>query len=260
MDELAQHNKKRWEALAQAGVLYSRPRLDLDPESARQLVDSQGVMGDPKGKDVLCLGSGGGQQSAAFALLGANVTVLDLSETQLERDREAMAHYGVTLRTEQGDMRDLSRLGENNFDIVWQPYSINFVPDSGQVFDQVARVLRPGGLYHVEWRNPFFMGLEESTWNGKGYLLNRPYRGGEVIFDNANWDFEDSQGDVHAIEGPREFNHPLSTVLNELITRHFVLLRFWEIGSDESNPTPGSWEHYKQVAPWILGLWARYSP
>ena len=39
------------------------------------------------GKGVLCLAGGGGQQSAAFALLGAKVTVLDFSETQLERDK-----------------------------------------------------------------------------------------------------------------------------------------------------------------------------
>ena len=41
--------------------------------------------------DVLCLAAGGGQQSVAFALLGANVTVFDLSETQLEHDRLAAA-------------------------------------------------------------------------------------------------------------------------------------------------------------------------
>ena len=42
---------------------------------------------------------------------GSNVTVLDLSETQLERDRLAASHYGHSIVTEQGDMRDLSGPG-----------------------------------------------------------------------------------------------------------------------------------------------------
>ena len=35
MDEVAAFNKERWEELAQAGVMYSRPYLDLDRDSAR---------------------------------------------------------------------------------------------------------------------------------------------------------------------------------------------------------------------------------
>ncbi len=59
------------------------PFLDLDVSSARRLLDPDGIMDEVEGKRVLCLASGGGQQSAAFALLGAEVTVFDISETQL---------------------------------------------------------------------------------------------------------------------------------------------------------------------------------
>src|SRR5690349_17475888 len=117
MDELARYNKERWEALAQAGVEYSRPFLNLDATSARQVVNAQGMLGEIAGKDVLCLASGGGQQSAAFALLGATVTVLDLSETQLARDQEAARHYNLPITIHQGDMRDLSRFADRAFDV-----------------------------------------------------------------------------------------------------------------------------------------------
>src|SRR4051794_14785732 len=104
MDELGKYNKDRWEDLAAANVEYSRPLLDLTPDSARRLVDPYGVMGEVNDKQVLCLASGGGQQSVAFALLGAHVTVLDLSETQLERDRLSLARYGLSAALLQGDM------------------------------------------------------------------------------------------------------------------------------------------------------------
>ena len=89
LDELARFNKERWEALAAAEFFYTRPWLDLDPISARQRVDSQNRLGELAGQKVLCLGCGGGQQSAALALLGAQVTVLDLTDNQLAGDRRA---------------------------------------------------------------------------------------------------------------------------------------------------------------------------
>ena len=130
-DDVAQYNQERWEELAAQGLEYTRPILDLDAESALALVDPKGVAGDVSGKDVLCLAGAGGQQSAAFGILGAKVTVLDITETQLERDREAAAHYGIDVRTVQGDMRDLSVFDDGSFDLVHQAHSINFIPEPG---------------------------------------------------------------------------------------------------------------------------------
>ena len=162
MDELARHNRERWNDLAAAGVQYSRPWLDLDASAARQRVDPLGVLGDLTGRRVLCLAAGGGQQSAAFALLGAEVTAFDLSDEMLARDRAAAEHrhHGLNVATLQGDMRDMSALPAGRFDVVWQAHSLVFVPDLGPVFDGVVRVLRPGGVYHL------------STWNPLAYCAN----------------------------------------------------------------------------------------
>jgi len=139
-------------------------------------------MGDVSGKDVLCLAGSGGQQSAAYALLGANVTVLDISETQLRRDVQAAAHYGVTVHTVQGDMRDLSAFPDNAFDLIYHAHSLDFVPDFRPVFDEVARVLRPGGKYRVSYSNPYYQGVLETDWTGGGYPIRLPcVDGAEVL-------------------------------------------------------------------------------
>ena len=97
---------RRWEALVEAEALFTRPWLDLDRRSARERLDPWGMLGDLTGARMCsCLASGGGQQSVAFALLGASVTVLDISEGQLRQDRLAAAHYGVEVTVRQGDMR-----------------------------------------------------------------------------------------------------------------------------------------------------------
>src|SRR5687768_570990 len=82
MDDIARYNKERWEDLARNNVEWSRPLLDLTPDAARQAVDPHNLLGELRGRDVLALAGGGGQQSASFAMLDANVTVLDISETQ----------------------------------------------------------------------------------------------------------------------------------------------------------------------------------
>src|SRR5512141_832689 len=177
MDDVTRYNQSRWEALATAQIEYSRPWLDLTPETARARLDEHGELKDfpLAGRRVLCLASGGGQQSAAFALLGAQVSVLDLTATQLERDREAAAHYGLQVETIQGDMRDLSMFADDSIDLVWHAHSINFIPDAGTVFKEAARVLRPGGYYRMSCSNPFVMAIDERDWDGKGYPLSRPY-------------------------------------------------------------------------------------
>lgn len=261
VDEIATYNKARWEELAQAGVAYSRPFLDLNPELARQIVDPAGLLGDLRGKDVLCLAGGGGQQSAAFGLLGCNVTVLDLSETQLERDRLAARHYGHQIMTEQGDMRDLSRFATQSFDVIWHAHSINFVPSVEPVFDGVARVLRSGGYYHLSFHNPLTHGMDETKWNGVGYPLSEPYvNGAEIdqdrLFAVPEWTFDDEHGNPRRIRGPREFRHTLGAIINGLVMRGLSIVRFDEEIPNVSNPEPGSWEHYLLVVVPYASLWA----
>lgn len=260
MDDITRYNKERWEALVQHDVPYSRPMLDLNATSARHVVDPHHVMGDVQGKDVLCLASGGGQQSVAFALLGANVTVVDFAQGQLNRDQEALDHYGLKATLVQGDMRDLSTFADDSFDLVWHAFSVNFIPDINPVLDEAVRVLRSGGLYRIQWHNPFAVGIDETEWNDDSYPMRRVYADGEIVIEDDHWDIYADDGTVIKVEGPREFNHTLSTMINGLIRRGMLVLGFWEELVDTVNPQPGTWEHFKSILPPWLTIWAQYQP
>src|SRR5258708_5752077 len=101
MDEIAHYQSKRWKALAEANALFTRPFFHLTTAEAAERLDPEGRLGKLTGKNVLCLAGGGGQQSAMFALLGAQVTVLDLSQEQLQRDHEVARHYSLAIETVQ---------------------------------------------------------------------------------------------------------------------------------------------------------------
>jgi SAM-dependent methyltransferase len=259
MDDLAEFNRQRWNALVDAGVAYSQPLLDLTPETAREHLDFGALLGDVAGARVLCLANGGGQQSAAFALLGAEVTVLDLSEAQLAQDARAAEHYGLHIRIEHGDMRDLSRFGDDAFDLVNQNYSINFVPDPRVVFSEVARVLRPGGAYVLQFGNPHRFSLRDEVWRD-GYALTRLYRDGEAEFDDPDWEVERSDGTTARVRGPREFVHTWPTIINGLAERGFIIRRTQEWKRADADAEIGSWAHFTQVLPPYVTFLTLFQP
>lgn len=258
MDEVSKYNLERWNAMVEANAIFTRPILNLDLQTARDHIDEEGVFGDVAGKNVLCLASGGGQQSVCFALLGANVTVFDMSKKQLDRDREAAELYNLKTEIVQGDMRDLSGFEEASFDIVYHAYSINFVPDAKAVFREVARVLRSKGIYHFNCANPFFIALKQADWNGEGYVLKSPYiEGAEIEYEDESWVFRDETPEK-AIKPCREFRHNLSTLVNGLIENDFTILKILEqnLGTPDLNAEPRTSDHFTAFAPPWLKLWA----
>ncbi len=261
-DEIYRYNEQRWEAMVQANALFTRPRLDLTKEAAQAFVNSEGLLGQLSGKRVLCLAAGGGQQSAAFAILGAEVTVVDLSPGQLAKDQQAAAHYGTTVRTVQGDMRDLSGLPQSSYDVVWHPYSLNFVPQCAQVFGQVASVIKLGGIYHFMCANPHALGMTESDWTGEGFLMRQPYQA-EVKVEQPYQGFvfaDPAHGS--AVPPSLEYRHTLSSLVNGLVEHGFQIRRLTEVVNEAGHVPyePGSWDHFTSIVPPWWKFWCRYAP
>ncbi len=257
MDQISKTNRERWNILADSNVEWSRPFLNFNPEKAMKYISRYGIITDVADKKVLCLASGGGQDSAAFGLLGAKVTVMDLSDTQLERDRQAAAHHNLQVTAIQGDMRDLSVFADNAFDFVWQPYSVNFVPSVESVYSEVARVLKSGGIYYMQFANPFIHSVDDEAWDGSAYPLHRPYIDGEDTTQYfPHWDVDQDDGSTIKVDSPHEFRHNLSTVLNTMAQNGFVFLHLQEYMLKDENPKPGTWPHFTQVAPpWFDSFW-----
>jgi ubiquinone/menaquinone biosynthesis C-methylase UbiE len=253
VDEIAKYNRSRWRRLVDADAVFTRPALDLDAATALRRVDPSGRFGSLDQNRVLIVGGGGGQQSVAFALLGARVTVLDLSDAQLARDRDAAAHLGLEIRTVEGDMRDLSAFDAAAFDVVSQPYSLNFVPDCRAVFREVARIVRPGGSYCVDVATPYFLGVGERDFDGQGYVVKLPYVQGTLLeTPDAAW-----VADGRVVEPSREYRQTLETVINGLVDEGFRITHLDEGLHTDPDPhaTPGSWDHFNAVVPPWLTFW-----
>ena len=115
-----------------------------------------------EGKRVLCLAGGGGQQGPILAAAGAEVTVFDNSRKQLEKDEFVARRDGLTIKTVQGNMQDLSAFEAESFDLIVHPWSNGYVDDVRPVWKECARVLAKNGLLLAGFGNPV-----EYIFNGR---------------------------------------------------------------------------------------------
>lgn len=102
------------------------------------------MIGDVDTLDVLDVGAGTGRISVRLSHEGAHVTALDVSSEMLEvlmkKDRK--------IQTIIGDAEKLPCKDET-FDMVISTFVIVHLADPKRFFDEVYRVLRPGGIFIV---------------------------------------------------------------------------------------------------------------
>ena len=101
--------------------------------------------GELKGKKVLGLASGGGQQMPVFAALGAICTVLDYSPLQLESERLVAEREGYDIRIVRADMTKRLPFEDGEFDLIFHPVSNCYVQEVKPIWKECFRVLKPGG-------------------------------------------------------------------------------------------------------------------
>jgi SAM-dependent methyltransferase len=106
------------------------------------------------GLEVLDLACGHGRIANALAARGCQVTGLDATPLFLDRARHDAAARGVAVTYVEGDMRELPWTGRFDRVINWVT-AFGYFDDSDnrRVLSEVARVLKPGGLFALEMNN-----------------------------------------------------------------------------------------------------------
>jgi len=198
-------NREAWDRLAADPRFAGAADPVGDPTAALdEWLRAEGV----RGKGVLCLGAGGGRQGPLLAAAGARVTVVDFSERQLDHDRREASTRKLDLKAVCASIDDLRMLESASFDVVVQPVSACYVPDVEKVYREVARVIRPGGLYVVQHKQP------ASLQAGEELRLVQPYAEGVPL--------PASTAD-HREPGVTEYVHTLEALLGGLCRAGFVI-------------------------------------
>ncbi|WP_182869454.1 class I SAM-dependent methyltransferase [Stieleria mannarensis] len=153
--DATQFNRRAWDNIATSRRKWFTPAAASEIQAARRgkfsirLTATKPVpaawIGDVRDKAILALAAGGGHQGPLLAAAGGRVTVVDFSAGQLAIDEKLAQEHQLTIQTVQADMADLNSIASEQFDIVINPCSVNFVRDVRPVWREAARVLRPDG-------------------------------------------------------------------------------------------------------------------
>lgn len=245
-----EHNQRAWDERVRRQDRHTRTVLARDLQNPLPVLDPENWLGgNVRGRKVLCLASGGGLQSAMFAAAGASVTVVDLSNEMLNQDREIAARYGFQVLAVQASMDDLSMFAAGHFEIVLQPVSTCYVPDIGAVFREVARVLREGGIYISQHKQP--ASLQAETLPGpKGYTIIELADRKEALPPVLPcW---------HREADAIEYLHSWSSIIGGMCRAGFVIEDLIEPnGHANALAEKGSWEHRCAYLPPYAKIKAR---
>lgn len=155
MSEYTKINSLTWDAWADYGCEWSVPITHDEYQKVSE--DNFGVyltpcitvphewFGDLKGKKLLGLASGGGQQMPVFSKLGAVCTVFDNSKRQLEAERMVSEREGYSIEIIKGDMTKPFPFADESFDLIFHPVSNCYVEDIYPIWKECYRVLKKGG-------------------------------------------------------------------------------------------------------------------
>lgn len=168
------------------------------------------------GKDVLEIGCGTGKNTVWLASQAHALTAMDFSAGMLAHARERVV--GDHVRFVQHDVREVWPLPSASVDAVVGNLVLEHIEHVRLVFDQAARVLRPGGTMYFCELHPF-----------------RQWRGGQAHFT-------DVRGDVVQVPA---FTHSVSDYINSAMDAGFELVRVGEW--IEADAAPG-------VAPRLLSV------
>ena len=183
---------------------------------------------------VLCLASGGGQQAPIFAVLGADVTLLDASARQLARDRFVAERDNLTIRLLEGDMADLSVFADDSFGLIFNPPSTLFIPDVAPVWRACYRVLQPGGVLMTGFLNPDEFVFDPVALDSQGAFEVKyplPYVEQETLSLEACEERTRTKAMFH-------FSHTMEAQLGGLTQAGFVLTGFYEDRRPEADGNP----------------------
>lgn len=247
--QFREQNRHAWDHLARSGSQFAKVATDAECAQPLLSLDSRGWLpGSVRGLDVLCLAGGGGWQSILYASAGANVTVADLSPAMLQLDEREAARRNLRVRTLDTSMDDLSALGDASFDIVHQPVSTCYVARLAPVYREIARVLRIGGLYISQHKQPTSLQIVDRDEQNR-YRIGISYYTNDPLPNVVDESYREG--------GTVEYLHRWEDLVGGLCRTGFVIEDLVEPRRGDPRAKPGHFRHRGMFIPPYVRIKAR---
>jgi ubiquinone/menaquinone biosynthesis C-methylase UbiE len=216
-----------WQKLRDQDQLWRKcpqqPGLAFDGEALAMIGR---FVGELRGKRACVIGSGDNYVAFALAGMGARVTSTDISAQQQEVARNRAKLLGLEITFICADAAILEGVGDGEFDLVCSSNGFFvWVAEPGLVFQQVCRVLRPGGFYVFYDVHPFLRPWKDQTTTlemEKPYMATGPFKHEDDVLTNY------------------QFHWRISDLINPLLDAGLVLRRLVESPAKDASFWKGS--------------------
>lgn len=205
-------NRRRWDEISDSYQERHAPQLEESGGKAWgvwQIPESElQILGDVAGLEVLEFGCGAAQWSIALSREGARMTGLDNSARQLEHARRLMGEAGVEFPLVHASA-EATGLPGASFDVVFCDFGAMTFADPRLTIPEVARLLRPGGLFAFSALTPII----DMAW-----APDAEHPGRELLLDY--WE------GIERIEPPGEpinFQLPYGEWIAQFVKHGFVI-------------------------------------
>lgn len=231
--DIRELNERAWDNEVKLGSKWTVPVSSEEVELARngeykiligptKYVPKEWI-GDVKGKNLLCLASGGGQQGPILSALGANVVVFDNSSEQLSKDAFVAKRDNLDIKLEKGDMRDLSRFSDETFDIIYHPISNCFIDNVEILWKECYRVLKKGGVLIAGFCNPLVYIFDLYEWENNNLVVKH-----SIPYSDIEHLPKDQLEERINNKDTLEFGHSLQSQIGGQIDAGFAIVGFFE--------------------------------
>lgn len=245
-------NQAAWNTMAETGSVFAKTATDEECRQPLKTLDGRGWLPDSvAGLNVLCLAGGGGWQSILYACAGANVTVVDLSDSMLKLDEQESRRRGLKVQIVRTSMEDLSMLADQMFDIVHQPVSSCYIPDIRKLYSEVARVLRDDGVYISQHKQPTSLQISHKNERHQFVIGLEYYHQGPL---------PNMQDTAYREVGTTEYLHRLESLIGDLCMAGFVIEDFREPKRADYSVDVSHFGYRGRFIPPYLRMKARRKP
>ena len=182
---------------------------------------------DLKGKTVLCVGCGTGEECEYIKSLGAKRVVgIDISKERisfLKKINPDLEFYAM-------DMEKLD-FDDNSFDFIYSSLALHYAKDWTKILNKIYKILKKGGTFLFSTHHPIKWGSEINKLKDRdSFLLGyKKYKSGE---SKVFGDYLTTRkiNDILSSDGFKVsyYHRPISEIMRDIIKSGFVISDFIE--------------------------------